>query len=101
MAVSDLAMRSGDPPASRGPSNISCVRRFCGLVVVVALAVPACEGFSEPISVHVQNDLRQTIAFGACTSKDCSHTQDRWVLRPGEIGEGLVEAKAGYNSYIV
>jgi hypothetical protein len=71
------------------------------LILAVPLVLCACEGFSEPISVDVKNDLHQTIAFAACTSKDCSHTQDRWVLKPGEAGQGGMEARAGYNSYIV
>src|SRR5215831_2295130 len=70
-------------------------------ILVLPIILSACQGLSEPVSLNVRNDRHESVAVVQCRSKDCSRTGDRWSLKPGEVGQVLVELKAGYNSYEV
>ena len=71
------------------------------LAVLCVLSVAACEGFSEPISVGVRNDLSQVMTLEVCVSHDCHRTTDPWVLQPGQVGAVNVDARSGYNSAVL
>lgn len=72
---------------------MAALAALCGL--------SACATFSEPVAVDVRNDLPESVTLKVCKSQDCSRTGDDWLLKPGQVGGGNVEVKAGYNSMIV